>query len=221
MGTKTGKYYFTQARLLRGLLIGCLAIVLPHCGKRQNKKLALSHYKMSILELGGLGSPLIARRKALCSINKALEQSVQPHYLAHKATLLFLLGDRAQSKACFKHALALESNPSVRAEITNNYACLLASGTSDTRAVDTSAVARQSKRALRLFAQLVRSKHYLTPEVALVNMAKIYADHGKYGRAKKKLMRAVALAPDYTAAHRYLQQVCQKLDQQVVVARGG
>lgn len=161
------------------------------CGKKsgiKKQKLAVDYYKMSLFES-------VSYRRALQHINKALAVEVRPRYLAHKATLLFLLGVHDESQKCFKQALGLAKSPAIRSEILNNYACLLANG-------------GNKREALRLFVQLEHDKNYLTPEVALVNQAKLYCDEGDWHRARGKLAQATRVAPEYVDAFYYLGLVC-------------
>lgn len=173
-------------------------IVSSGCIKRTNKKLGVDYYKMSSYELEDGKPDVCTYRKALKHINKALDQEFRAEYLAHKATLLFLLGKEDESFDCFKQALKLPVGPNIRAEILNNYACLLAKK-------------GDREKALELFEQLESDKDYLTPEVALINQAKIYYEDANYDRAKVKLSRAVCIAPDYVDAHYYFGLVCYAL----------
>ncbi|MBU1008227.1 tetratricopeptide repeat protein [Candidatus Dependentiae bacterium] len=172
-----------------------------NCGKNsgvKRKSLSVDYYKMSLLELEGEHVGVASYRRALQFVNRALEQRVVSRYVAHKATLLFLLGAHDESLSFFRKALSLSKSASVRSEILNNYACLLASG-------------GDKKGALKLFIQLEHDKHYLTPEVAVVNQARLYCDEGEWGRARGKLVYATKLAPNYVDAFYYLGLVCYAL----------
>ena len=172
-----------------------LLVIFPQCARRRNEGLASQYYKMSLLELSPDCSNRASCRKSLKYIDQALEQEENPRYLAHKATLLFLLGDEVASSAAFDLALKRADGPAMRAELSNNYACLLA---------------KSGKRseALGIFKKLEGDKYYVTPEVALVNQAKIYCDRGDYELAKRKLARAIEFASEYIDAHYYLGLVC-------------
>jgi len=161
----------------------------------------MDYYKLSLFELEGGNGGDHSYRRSLQYITKALSQEVNPCYLAHKATLLFLVGNQEESMEYFNRALSLSMSSSVRAEILNNYACLLArSG--------------KKEEALRLFMQLENDKAYLTPEVVLVNQAKIYYDSGNFEVAKRKLMHAAVVAGDYVDAHYYLALTWHRLQDQ-------
>jgi len=175
-----------------------IVLIFASCVKKSNRKLGVDYYKMSSFELEEGRADTRTYRKSLNYINKALNQDFRAEYLAHKATLLFLLGKEQDSLDCFSQALKMPVGPSIRAEILNNYACLIAK-TGD------------KKNALKLFGQLEGDKNYLTPEVALVNQAKIYYEGADYENARKKLCRAVSVAPDYVDAHYYLGLVCYAL----------
>lgn len=164
------------------------------CGKKNtNKKLSLNYYKMSILELEQSRGEH-AYRKALRYIDMALKHEYAPHYLAQRATLLFLLNKEKESVKCFEQALQLSMPADMRADILNNYACVLG------KRGDT-------KRALVFFESLEHDKNYLTPEVALVNQARIYYDEGDLVKAQKKLTLATQYAPDYVDAYYYLGKI--------------
>lgn len=172
-----------------------LLIFFSGCGKKKvaNKKLGEDYYKISNFELeGSLGSG--SYRKSLIYINKAIEQDFRPEYLAKKATLLFLLGEVENSKVCFEKLLKLPMRSSVRSEVLNNYACLVA------KSGDVST-------ALSILDSLEEDKGYLTPEVALVNKAKIYYDNKNFYKAKSSLLKAVRFADDYVDAYYYLSLV--------------
>ena len=164
------------------------------CGKVKNSNLAQDYYKMSMLELEEATSDT-ACRHSLQYINQALEHESSPQYLAHKATLLFLLSQKDESLSCFNKLFKLRMSPTIRSEIENNYACLLAK-------------CGKTEQAKQIFERLEKNKNYLTPQVALVNLAKIYLECGEQALAKQKLERAVELAPDYVDAHYYLSLVC-------------
>jgi tetratricopeptide (TPR) repeat protein len=172
-----------------------LLLVFPQCARRRNEGLASQYYKMSLLELSPGCSNKASYRKSLKYVDQALDNEENPRYLAHKATLLFLLGDEVASSAAFDLALKRADGPAMKAELSNNYACLLAN---------------RGKRseALAIFKRLEGDKYYVTPEVALVNQAKIYCDRGDYELAKRKLERAIESASEYVDAHYYLGLVC-------------
>jgi Tfp pilus assembly protein PilF len=176
------------------LLLVFVLFFLSSCARRTNSRLAVEYYKMSLLELESVKSSEYSRRRALRYINKAIDQESNSRYLAHKATLLFLLGDEKLSLRLFDSAIEKSASSEIRCEILNNYACLLADrGRKD--------------EALSIFRRLENDKNYLTPQVALVNQAKIYFDLGDYLLAKQKLRLAVYLAGDYVDAHYYLGAV--------------
>jgi len=173
--------------------------LLPHCSKRTNHtKLAVNYYKMSTAELEAQHGTIISYRQALQYIDKAIKHDVRAEYVAHKATLLFLLGNQEGSLLAFKCALKLPMAASVKSEVLNNYACLIARR-------------GERKKALQLFEQLEQDEDYLTPQVALVNQAKIYYEKSDYRSAKQKLVYAVSIAPDYIDAHYYLGLTCYVL----------
>lgn len=182
-------------------LLGCSKIkhLDPLYVDSRDKKLAVNDYKMGMLELNKIENGETRYRKALHYVEKAIKQSKNPIYMAQKATLLFLLNNVDESLKCFQEALKIPAHESVRSDIMNNYACVIAK-TGDT------------KKALLLFEKLEKDKNYFTPEVAIVNQARIYYDDGKFNLAKKKLCQATRLAQDYVDAHYYLGLTCYRLE---------
>ena len=173
-------------------LVGCLILMFcSGCAKKTNKQLAQTYYKLCMVELGeGLLSDASAR-KALDYVEKALDLDLKPEYQALQGTILFKLKHYNRSIECFKLALAGITCPRFRGEILNNMACIYGQQ-------------RDYKRAYTIWARLVKSPHYLTPEVAMVNLAKMFTEKGKYDQAKKYCAKAVTRAPMYTDAHFYL-----------------
>lgn len=172
--------------------IACLGLIFcGGCGKKTNKQLAQTYYKLCMVELGeGLLSD-VAARKALDYVEKALEFDPKPEYQAVQATILFKLKHYNKSIECFKRALAAITCPRMRGEILNNMACIYGQQ-------------GNSKKARKIWVKLLKSPHYLTPEVAMVNMAKMFVEKRKYDLAKKYCAQAVTRAPMYTDAHFYL-----------------
>ena len=182
----------------RFLFLVLFFLFLVGCGPKKNTKLGMEYYKMSLLELEDENSRSHGYMRALEYVNRALEKDTKPVYLAHRATLLFLLGREDESCVCYREALSLPMNSCIRSEILNNQACLFASG-------------GRVDEALSIFEGLESDKRYLTPEVALVNQAKIYYERSEFGKAEQKLVSAVSVAPDYVDAHYYLGLVCLSL----------
>lgn len=158
------------------------------CGGRKNGGLGNDYYRMSLLELeqGDRGY-----KKALYYIDKAIDQDASGVYVAHRGTILFLLGKTRESLRCFECALSSRLSPRERSEVLNNCACLFAS------------IGMKSD-ALSIFSSLESDESYLTPEVALVNQAKLYYEDGSYEQACSKLCNAIDRAPLYVDAHYYL-----------------
>jgi len=196
MFQKITKQIKCSERFLRKLpitIIFLITLFFSNCSKKnQNKKLAFNYYKMSILDLE---TEILCERNyknSLQNIEKAIiEDPENAYYLAHKATVLFLINKTDESEKVFKQALSIKSEPTTKPEILNNYACLLArSG--------------KTEQALKTFELLENDKNYLTPELALVNQAKIYSERKDYQVAKTKLAQAIQNAKDYVDAHYYL-----------------
>jgi Tfp pilus assembly protein PilF len=94
----------------------------------------------------------------------------------------------------------------MRLDISNNYACLLAEK-------------GERDKALKLFESLERDKAYMTPQVALVNQAKIYSDRKNFIKAEQKLVRAIEIAGDYVDAHFYLAKIYLRLGKRDLARR--
>jgi tetratricopeptide (TPR) repeat protein len=140
-----------------------------------------------------------SEKRAMKYVDKAIKQSSKPFFFAQKATLLFLLGQIDESIKCFEKVLKSSKlkkiSPSLKAEVLNNYACSIAK-------------AGQKSKALSIFEGLELDKDYLTPEVALVNQARIHYEGSKLDISRSKLELATKFAPDYVDAHYYLGLVC-------------
>lgn len=165
--------------------------LLSSCGGGRRSCLGRDYHKMSYLELEEGGHSEYAYKRALHYIDRALEQDDKGLYAAYRGTVLFLLGKSGESFAAFKQALSAPLPPRVRAEVLNNYACLLASK-------------KLWREALSIFASLESDPCYLTPEVVLVNQAKIFYEARLFEKARVKLLDAVCRAPLYIDAHYYL-----------------
>jgi len=186
------------------ILLVLSAFVLNFCGcgpkkNRQNKQLAQNYFELSSLELQDENE--VYYQKALQYAEKAIEQDDKPEYVARKATILFKLGKTEESLGCFKQLLSRNIDPYVKSEILNNYACVLGQY-------------GDSEEALKIFKELEQSKHYLTPEVALVNQGKVYSENGDMKQAQIKLEQAAELAHNYVDAHYYLAVVSSVLSDQ-------
>lgn len=168
-----------------------------NCGKKKNKELAQTYYKMSLLELNDQNTDN-TYRKSLDYINKALAQQKRAEYLALKATLLFRLNYEDEGLFYFDEALLCNPDSAVRTEILNNKACLLAENGMKNNDLN------KINEALDLWAMLQLDKDYLTPEVAYVNSAKVFFNKKDYKKVNDLLFKAVYLSPGYLDAHYYL-----------------
>ncbi len=169
-----------------------IAFGLSSCARKKNKELAHNYYKLAMLELSEDQRSDVVSKKALEQVDKALELFPDPRYLALKATLLFELNYIQESKHFFEMALkGASGNCRLKAEVMNNYACVLAE-------------AHEPEKALLVWRQLEIDKDYLTPEVSMVNQAKLFVKKGDLDMAKTILLRAVKIAPLYVDAHYYL-----------------
>jgi Tfp pilus assembly protein PilF len=166
------------------------------CGKKKNERLAMNYYQLSSMELNKKTDGYY--RQALLYLDLALKEDPRPEFLARKATILFRLEAYDESQEIFHSLLRSKLSSDIRDEVLNNYACLLA---------------QQGKNqdALKFLNDLVRSKNYLTPEVAMVNQGKIYMEMGKEKEAQKRFTQATKAAYNYVDAHYYLALVSNEL----------
>lgn len=174
-------------------LIACVLIVLSGCARKGNKRQlqAQNYYKLCMVELSETDCSDTALRKALDYGQKAVLCQAKPEYQAICATILFKLGQYDKSLAYFKQALAQTKNSGLHGEILNNKACVYAQlGDRD--------------KAEKVWKKLVRAPYYLTPEVALVNLAKLCVHDQEYEEAKEYCKQAITAAPTYIDAHFYL-----------------
>lgn len=177
-------------------LLSC-AIFINSCGKKKNTKLAQTYFKLSMLELSSPSPAEQNYRQALLNIEKAIECEQKPEYLALKATLLFNLAYYKESQQTFKQALAISKDPYVKADILNNFACLLVQS-------------NKKDDALKIWHNLQQDKDYLTPEVAFVNEGKYWFDNNQYKKSQECFIKAINIAPQYVDAHYYLAVCAHK-----------
>ncbi len=182
---------------MKRLIVVFICLAVSGCGKKNTQvKSATLDYKMALLEISEGSSQSL--KKALVLIEQALKNDPNPRYMALKATILLSLQHKQESLALFKQTLAACKDEVLHAEIMNNYACALAQ-------------TGKEQEALGIWQQLENDRHYLTPEVAMVNQARVVVGLGDCGRAKKLLMQATALAPSYIDAHYFLALVANRL----------
>ena len=175
---------FSRIWLLAGLVF-CVA-----CGKKPDKKLAQTYFKMAFLELADEHKEHARYQSALQLVNQAIAQASKPEYIALKATILLHMGHTAASVAAFDQALALPADEYLKAQIMNNYACVLAQR-------------GDREKAHKIWQELAGSAWYQTPEVAWVNLGKLHLDGKEPGRAKEAFKMAGLLSPNYLDAHFY------------------
>jgi len=182
------------------ILVLCCIIFASSCSKKkENPKLAQSFYQLAMIEISGKQQDLSALRKGLEYIEKALEHTTRAEYLAVKATILFLLHKHKQSAKLFEQALQATTDKRIKADISNNYACVLAQQ-------------NNYQGALELWQDLAANQYYLTPEVALVNQGKVYAQQGKLEPARDFFSQAINQAPNYVDAHYFLALMAHELN---------
>lgn len=184
-----------ENKILLVFFVACL--FLSSCGKKQkNETLAHSYFKMAFSELSG--EPTVqGYKKALVHMDKALGYDKKPEYYALKGTVLFNLQDYDAGQQAFEQALAANPSPQLRSEVLNNVACLWAQKGEVKRACDT-------------WLALIDDTSYQTPEVAYVNMGKLYTNQGDFISAYSCFDKAVSIAPSFVDAHFYAAYAAHK-----------
>lgn len=175
-------------------------------GKQDNHQLAQTYCKMAFADMAEEGGTARGYKRALLTIDKALACDQRPEYYACKGTILFKLGDYAQSEACYDQALACHPEAPLMSEIANNRACICAQR-------------RNYGAAKKIWSGLIKDTTYQTPEVAWVNIGKMYIKERKLSEAKHAFEQAVTLAPSYIDAHFYLSLVERELGDKSLARR--
>lgn len=173
----------------KGKIVLFLLIFTQGCGKQSVQRQAQQHYRLACSQLAGDRTEQDYRR-ALGYVEQAIATHYTVQYEALKATLLLKLGYVHESATSFEHALASARDPAIAAEVKNNYACALAQQ-------------GHSQEALSIWRQIVRDPHYMTPEVAWVNIGKWHVDQRDMKKAKYCFLKALRLEPTYVDAHFY------------------
>jgi Tfp pilus assembly protein PilF len=176
------------------LIFFVLMIFAPSCRQKKNVKLAKNFYKLAMVDLADDVDSKLSLKKALQYVEKSIEQDHQPLYLAMKATILFRLNQYDESKKFFKLALNSCKDKLLSAEIFNNYACLLASTNGAAKAVE-------------IWKKLENDRYYLTPEVALLNQGKVYAQNKDLKEARDCFSKSINIRPDFVDSRYYLSLV--------------
>ncbi len=177
-----------------------LMVVFVGCARKSDKNLihAQNYYRLCMVELADGDSSDASLRKALGHLERAIELDINPEYLATKATIFFRFGKLNKSLKLFEQSLILAKKDFLRGEILNNLACVYAK------------MGKRSKAAI-IWHKLVKAPYYLTPEVALVNLAKLHVQESRYKKARDYFYKAVKEAPTYIDAHFYLAVVSYKM----------
>ena len=174
----------------RYFLWGLMILFLSGCGKKDEGKKAKSYFNMAYAELMDEAPTHASYQQALQLVRQALDCEKKAEYYALMATLLFNLGDEHEAQKAFDQALALEPNHELRAQIMNNYACLYAQ-------------MGNRAEAEKLWRSLTTDSWYPTPEVAWVNLGKLYLDGDQAKKAEQAFATAATLSPSYLDAHFY------------------
>lgn len=190
---------YQALRFLRMIIIVGMMNLQSSCGKKNkgNHAQAQNYYKLCMIELAEEHSSNAALRKALNYCEQALQCQEKAEYRGTYATILFRLKLYEKSLQEFKKALRGTQCSRVRGELLNNMACLYAQS-------------RENQKAEKIWKNLVKRPDYLTPEVALINLAKISLSDASYEQAKAYCIKAITLAPTYLDAHFYLAVLAYK-----------
>lgn len=173
----------------KGKTILLFCIFVQGCQKKSIQYQAKEKYRLACSQLTGQRSER-DYRQALGFVEEALVCHYAVEYEALKATLLLKLGCADESATSFQHALTQAGDTTIAAEVKNNYACALAQQGDDAQAFE-------------IWHHLVRDPHYVTPEVAWVNMGKWHVDHKDMKKAQHCFIQALNLEPTYVDAHFY------------------
>lgn len=171
------------------ILFFSILVLIPGCKqqKKRSKPLATNFFEQSSLEAEEQHF-----KQALQLVNKSIAVQPTPQALAHKATLLYQLNDFTGSLALFEKTINQKNTPdALRADIKNNYACVLNQ-------------LGQKDKARQLWEELTTDTHYLTPEVAYFNLGLLALVQADVKKAEEHLMQATEAAPDYVDAFFYL-----------------
>lgn len=181
--------------------------MLASCGgKQDNHQLAHTYCKMALADMSEDGGTAHGYKRALLAIDKALDCDQRPEYYACKGAILFKLGDYVQSEYCYDRALACHPDAPLACEIINNRACLCAQR-------------NDYVAAKKMWHNLTRDTTYQTPEVAWVNLGKVYIKERNLTQAQQAFEHAVRLAPSYVDAHFYLSLVERERGEQRLARR--
>lgn len=171
-----------------GIVLTNLLLMLSSCQKKNNEAVGQTYYRLAVVEAQHGNE--YGYRQGLDYLAQALSHEKKPIYYALTGTLYFLLKHYAKSQWNFDQALAATTDPTLRADILNNQACLHAQlGDYD--------------KAKGLWDRLINDTSYLTPEVAFVNKGKCAVQHNDLAEAQRCFSQAITIAPQYSDAYFY------------------
>ena len=171
------------------------------CVKKTNEQ-TRTHtvYQLALGELQEHGETDFGYKKALALLDQELQQNnYDPVLEGLRATCLFKLHNYKDAEVVFKKVLRETNSGVLHAELENNYACLLAA-------------TGRIQEAEFMWSRLLTSNHYLTPEVALANLAKVKISAGDFDQAKLLLDQALKKAPSFSDAWYYRMVVAKKMN---------
>ncbi|HLB40930.1 MAG TPA: tetratricopeptide repeat protein [Candidatus Babeliales bacterium] len=168
---------------------------LSGCGQRRSPKssLAYNYYHQALV--AAEKNP----REALDLIEKSLLEQTLPRALVFKATLLFQVEKYLESVTLFEKIISDKRiPPTLKTDAKNNYACVLV-------ALGKLAAAEE------LWRSLTADRHYLSPEVAWLNIGLLKLNQQDYRAAAQAFNQALRIANDYVDAYYYLALVLTRL----------
>lgn len=170
------------------LILTCL--ILSGCNtqqKKESKPLAGNYLEQSTLEAKEQNF-----KKALQLVNQSLNVEETPQALIHKGTLLYQLEKFNESLAIFEKTINMRNIPGpLKSDAKNNYACILNQ-------------LGKKEAAQKIWKELADDNNYLTPQVALYNLALLALARGDLEMAEKYLLKATYTAIDYVDAFFFL-----------------
>lgn len=178
------------AALLATILVG-----LTGCGQRRPKQgsLAYNYYHQALV--AAEKNP----REALDLIEKSLLEQTIPRALVFKATLLFQVEKYAESVTLFEKIINDKRiPPTLKTDAKNNYACVLIA-------------LEKYEQAEQIWRGLTADRHYLSPEVAWLNIGLLKLNQQAYRPAAQAFSQALRIANDYVDAYYYLALVLTRL----------
>ena len=160
----------------------CVLLLFLNSCTHQKQQLANNYYKQSLLELEDRNI-----KDALQLINQAVILNPIPQYLAFKANILYQLNAFQESLTLLEKIIKQKNiSPHFKADLMNNYACLLNKS-------------HQGAKAREIWLKLTKNVDYIAPEVAFYNLG-LQCLNENLEQARQYFMRAIQITPTYVDA---------------------